>query len=382
MAQFQCPADFVPLQQVTAANLNAHVNNATALPGLINDQSTLSGSVESADSVLIYDNSTTSLKKTSAGNILSANIPVVTSSITAGNGSDLAVNINDGTAVTGSTYISADGITVVVTTPAAHGFSPGQIVVITAAASGYNGKFILTAASGSSFTYVLTTAATAGSGTLTYARNGTSTVTGNQVVTRDSYVGQNLNVIGDLTVSGNVSGNINTSGNFTNSGTANFTGTLQVNGSVGYVLTEIYEETIPPWSAPSNGQFWGVFTSASFTKPAGEIWAFEVTFNWRGYFGYGGGEWAGRYGSVAQGTGAYHFHDFYFDSQGGGTFYRQQVLYRWTADSATTFTSETFKIDASNSSVGLQLFATVSTGHSLSTSVTPSKFRIYKYKTA
>jgi hypothetical protein len=191
-------------------------------------------------------------------------------------------------------------------------------------------------------------------------------------------VGGTLTVTGGSTLTGNVIAD----NGFTSNGIANFTGTLQVNGTVGYVLTEIYEETIPPWSAPSNGQFWGVFTSASFTKPAGEIWAFEVTFNWRGYFGYGGGEWAGRYGSVAQGTGAYHFHDYYFDSQGGGTFYRQQVLYRWTADSATTFTSETFKIDAANGGVGLQLFATVSTGHTLSTSVTPSKFRIYKYKTA
>lgn len=192
----------------------------------------------------------------------------------------------------------------------------------------------------------------------------------------------NTTVGGNLTVTGTINGAINTSNNITSSGTANFTGTLQINGTVGYMLTEIFEETMSPWSASANGTFNGIFTSSQFTKPAGEIWIFEAFFNIRGYFGLGGGEWAGRYGSVTPQTGAYIFHDYYFDSQGGGTFYRQSHFHRWTADAASTFTNETFKVDAFNDGVGLQLFQTVSTGHTLTTSVVPSKFRIYKYKTA
>lgn len=211
-----------------------------------------------------------------------------------------------------------------------------------------------------------------------------SIVEADEVNTVDVTIDEDLSVGGNTALTGSlaITGNTTANGNLTVNGTTNLTGAFQVDGTAVNLLYEIYEETITPWTAPSNGSHWGVFESSVFTKPAGEIWAFEVTFNWKGYFGVGAGEWAGRYGSVPQGTGPYIFHDYYFDSQGGWTFYRQHALYRWIAPSATTFTNETFKIDASNGGVSLSLFTTTSTGHALTNSVTPSKFRIYKYKTA
>ena len=175
---------FADGQQVTGARLNQLLDSAQLLVGSITEQTALAaGTVEAADQLNINDNSASALRKTTVGDVLGSNIPLVTSSITAGNGNDIVVTANDATAVPASTYTSADGLTVVVTTPSAHGLSIGQVVLISAAGSGYNGTFRLTAASGSSFTYVMTTAATAGSGTLTYTKKGTEKIAGNLAVT-------------------------------------------------------------------------------------------------------------------------------------------------------------------------------------------------------
>jgi hypothetical protein len=210
-----------------------------------------------------------------------------------------------------------------------------------------------------------------------------ASVVADDIDTVDATLTGNLSVGGNAAITGGlaVTGNTTANGNLTVNGTTNVTGAFQVDGSAVSLLYEIYEESMTPWSAPANGSHWGVFASSVFTKPAGEIWVFEVAFNYKAYIGYGSIEFAGRYGSVAQGTGPYIFHDHFFDSQGGGNFYRNSFLYRWTAVSATTFTNETFKIDGFNGGAGLQLFHTT-TGHTLSSSVVASKFRIYKYKNA
>ncbi len=211
-----------------------------------------------------------------------------------------------------------------------------------------------------------------------------SIVEADEVNTVDATIDEDFSVGGDAAVTGNlaVAGNTTADGNLTVNGITNLTGAFQVDGTAVNLLYEIYEETMTPWAAPSTGNHWGVFESSVFTKPEGEIWAFEVFLNFRAYIGIGMAEIAGRYGSVSQGTGPYIFHDHFFDSQGGGTFYRQHILSRWIAPSATTFTNETFKIDAYNGGVSLQLFQTTSTGLNLTSSVIASKFRIYKYKNA
>ena len=107
MPQIACPVNFVPLQQVTAANLNAHVNSAVILPGIITDQANITANtVASGDSILLYDLSATALREANVSDVLGSNVPVTTSSITAGANSDIVVTPNDGTIVTGQAYTS------------------------------------------------------------------------------------------------------------------------------------------------------------------------------------------------------------------------------------------------------------------------------------
>lgn len=92
MAQIKCPIDYVPLQQVTAANLNAHVNNAILEPGSITDQVSLSsGTVAAEDGILIHDTSAPGLRKTTAGDLVNSGLPITTSSLTGVSGSDLVI---------------------------------------------------------------------------------------------------------------------------------------------------------------------------------------------------------------------------------------------------------------------------------------------------
>ena len=377
---------FADGQQVTGARLNQLLDSAQLLVGSITEQTALAaGTVEAADQLNINDNSASALRKTTVGDVLGSNIPLVTSSITAGNGNDIVVTANDATAVPASTYTSADGLTVVVTTPSAHGLSIGQVVLISAAGSGYNGTFRLTAASGSSFTYVMTTAATAGSGSLTYTKKGTEKVVGNLAVTGNTYLDGQVNVGGNLNLAGSstITGNVTSTGNQTFNGVANFTGTLQVNGVVGYVLTEIYEETIPHYGSIAAGLTNSLHTTSAFTKPVGEIWEMEISLRYYGAAGYVY-EFAGRYGSQTPQTGSYLFYERRHDGAGGGAVGNELYTCRWVVTSAETFTSETIKIDTlANSGSGLQLgMQTGLAGSVCSGPVYPSKFRIYKYKTA
>lgn len=194
---------FADGQQVTGARLNQLLDSAQMLVGSITEQTAIaSGTVASDDNVAISDTSTGALRKATVGDLLGSDIPLIASSLTAGSAKDVTVTPNDATAVTGSTYTSADGLTVVVTTSSAHGLSVGQVVLISGASAGYNGTFRLTVAAGTSFTYVMTTAATAGSGSLTYTKKGTEKVAGNLAVTGNSYVDGNETVAGTLRVTG------------------------------------------------------------------------------------------------------------------------------------------------------------------------------------
>lgn len=92
MAQLRCPTDFVPLQQVTAANLNAHVNNSTLLPGAIEDQTALAANtVAAGDTVLLHDASASALRKATAGDILASGLPIATNLVVGATGLDIVV---------------------------------------------------------------------------------------------------------------------------------------------------------------------------------------------------------------------------------------------------------------------------------------------------
>jgi hypothetical protein len=385
MAQIQSGnlTPFTSGQVLTAADLNSHVNSATLLPGAITDVTNITANtVASGDSILLYDLSATALREANISDVLGSDLPVTTSAITAGANSDILVTPNDATIVTGSTYTSADGLTVVVTTAAAHGLSVGQVLLISAAGAGYNGTFRLTVAAGSSFTYVMTTAATPGSGSLAYTKKATNRVSGNVVVNQNLYI------------DGNLGGNPTFEGNPTFQGNANFTGTLKINGNVGYLLTDIYEETIPPYAAGATGNYAAIWQSAPFTKPAGEIWIFELqyTFEWSTQHPYNNSNPFGigfRYASETAFTGKYRAMERHGLQGVTSQINTNQVHTRqvtWIAQSGDVETSQRVACDVSILNItGLEVFPTICAFANVLPYYLPyeaSVLRIYKYKTA
>ena len=189
------------------------------------------------------------------------------------------------------------------------------------------------------------------------------------------------------TVDATLTGNLAVGGNSAFAGTANFTGVLQVNGAVGYVLTEVVEETMTPWTATVSGNFDSVWTSAVYTKPSNEIWVFEADFHYYGVSGYGF-LYAFRYNTETVYTGTYkalQYHSTYGNN--GGQVYHQTK--RWVEGIGTTLSSQSVRVDA-GVGVSSQMilfhtsYAVTSFGGigATTTNVSPSKLRIYKYKTA
>jgi len=375
MAQLQSPETYVDGQQVTATRLNNQTNGATLLPGAITDQTNITANtVASGDSILLYDLSATALREANVSDVLGSNVAITTSAITAGANSDIVITPNDGTIVTGQAYTSADGLTVTVTSTA-HTLTVGQVILVTAAATGYNGTFRVATVLTNSFTYVMTTAATVGSGTLSYTKKGLVKNPANESVAGNLYVDGSTAVAGGLTVAGATT----LAGALTSSGTANFTGALQVNGTVGYVLTDIVEETIPSNSVTSTTAWVSYFTSASYTKPTGEIWIIETVFQFSRSLS--SGEAGIRLNQTTPSTALRGV----FDVEGAGSIYQhtEQTAFNTVFDTASSFTS-TFTIDAVFSVAGYSfvLGNTTASPYLSGITIPVSKFRIYKYKTA
>lgn len=154
--QFYAGETFANGQQVDALRLNNHVAHAILLAGAVTEQAALTANtVDAADGLIIHDASASALRKATAGDILGSGVPIVTSSVTAVANKDVFITPYDGAAVTGSTYVSADAITVTVTTAVAHGLSVNQVVQIYGAGTGYSGVFKITAVTSLTFTYVI-----------------------------------------------------------------------------------------------------------------------------------------------------------------------------------------------------------------------------------
>lgn len=294
MPQFSKGDTFSDGQQVTGVRLNGLVDNATALPGLITDQTNLTANtVASGDSVLLHDLSANALREATANDLLNSNLSITTSSITGGANSDISVTPNDGTTVTGSSYTSSNGLTVVVTTSAAHGLSVGQVILISgASSSSYNGTFKITAVTSTTFTYVMPVAATAGSGALSYLKKGSIRNNNNEVISG------NLFVDGNSTISGTTSliGNTTINGTTTANGTTNLKAEVQYNGVAVYGLASITETTVSPlqFDATTSAQvtatcnIWRTLhTISSLTKTNKEIWEVLADFPVLSY-GYNG----------------------------------------------------------------------------------------------
>jgi hypothetical protein len=226
MAQFSKGDTFTNGEQVTGARLNQLVDSATLLAGAITDQTNITaGTVASNDSMLLYDLSATALREAAVSDIIGSNLPIVSSSIAGGANSDILITPNDGTIVSGVSYTSADGLTVTVTSTG-HILTVGQVILITGAGTGYNGTFRVATTLANSFTYVMTTAATAGSGTLSYTKKGLTKVAGNETVAGNLYVDGNQSSTGTLDVVGatKITGNTTVVGNLSVSGTTTLTG--------------------------------------------------------------------------------------------------------------------------------------------------------------
>jgi hypothetical protein len=382
MAQLQSPETYVDGQQVTATRLNNQTNGATLLPGAITDQTNITANtVASGDSILLYDLSATALREANVSDVLGSNVPVTTSAITAGANSDIVITPNDGVIVTGQAYTSADGLTVTVTSTA-HALTVEQVILITAAATGYNGTFRVATVLTNSFTYVMTTAATAGSGTLSYTKKGLVKNPANKSIAGNLYVDGSTAVAGSEYVAGSltVAGATTLAGAFTSSGTANFTGALQVNGTVGYVLTEIIEETIPTFSLNTTLTYSTYFTSASYTKPVGEIWIIEASYNFQKHVQASAG-----FRLLEEATSSHIAGAWEIEGAGTGYIHHEQNVLKYIYQSASSFTSS-FKIDIIASDAGYPCVLGNTTfdsfGYFPSLTIPASKLRIYKYKTA
>lgn len=201
----------------------------------------------------------------------------------------------------------------------------------------------------------------------------------------DAVVSNDLSVGGDTALTGNlaVEANIEVAGNVTIAGTTNVNGAFNVDGIAVNLLFEIVDETIPAYTSIAAGITNNLHTTSVFTKPAGETWIMEISLRHQGYAGYTY-EFAGRYGTEPVQTGSYLFYERRHDGAGGGALTSGVFTHRWVVPSATTFTSQTIRIDTNSASgSGLTVGTTSGNAGSLvSGTVQASKFRIYKYKNA
>jgi hypothetical protein len=341
--------------------------------------------VASSDSISIYDQSAAALKESTFGQILNSGLSLnsgtatinttVTSAINGKARSDINLTPNDGLIVTGKAFNSIDGITATVTSTA-HGLETGMLLDVTASNSVYSGQHYITIVSVDTFSFVISqTTPVAASGTLDYTKKGTVKSNGNQ------YVSGKLNVAGNLSVNGTskFTGNSSITGNLSVSGTSNFVGGFQVGGSTGYILTEIVEQTFTFAGATTISTWTNAYTSASYTKPAGEIWMVEVDFRYRHeqvlYM-------AIRFNQTSTSTTL----DGTFNIEGSPVNYYhiENCILRYVFQNASTFTS-TFTLDFQPSASGTSVFVGEPTfpyaGVFTGITMPASKFRIYKYKT-
>lgn len=385
MAQISKGDTFTDGQQVTGARLNQLVDSAVLVVGSITDQTALpAATVAADDQMILSDTSAATLKKTTVGDILGSSLPVVATTITgtaitgttvttpvinSSANSDIIVTPFDGVNVTGKPFNSPDGITTTVSA-VAHGLPTGAMVQVTASNTAYSGLFKIVAINANEFTYTISPAVPLASGTCSYIRKATQRLAGNQTVSGSLIVAGDEVVEGNLRVAGNL----------------NLTGTLTFNGIGGYVLTEVFEQSISPWTATTPTNYDSVFTSTAFTKPSNEIWMFELSYNLYGDTGYGMGVGA-RYGSQTAYTGTYKFLEYYTVATHSYSLYHR--THSWVEGTGVTLTAETVRIDANaGSSSAMAMFKTSTSGNAYAvfvgytTPIAPSKFRIYKYKPA
>lgn len=202
-----------------------------------------------------------------------------------------------------------------------------------------------------------------------------------------AFEAESINSVGNATVGGTIlvtgastlTGNVIADNGFTSNGVANFTGTLQVGGTVGYALTEIVEQNMSYTGTPAGGSWTACFTSASYTKPVGEIWVLEVDFRFRTQAGVFTVIRLNQTSTSTTLNGVYNI-----EGAGSDYFHCENAFLRYVVADATTFTS-TFTLDVQPNGSGFVFtIGEAAFPYAYFTGVTlpVSKFRIYKYKTA
>lgn len=281
MPQISKGDTFADQQQLTATRLNQLVDSATLLVGAISEQTPITANTLTSSDTTIVNNSG-SLKKATVGDFFGSGIPLVSPSLTSTANNDITVTPNDGTAVTGSTYISIDGLTVTVTTLVAHGLAVNNTVLIANAGTGYNGTFRINAVSTNTFEYILTTAATAtpSATACTYTRKASVLVSGNEVVTGNIFANGEIQ---SPTIKSTTSADFNLS----TTKTSNVTTAMQFSGVPIMGLSSIAETAVPFFQCDATtagglsttcNQWKTVLTLSSLTKTDKEMWVIEADF--------------------------------------------------------------------------------------------------------
>lgn len=207
MPQLNKGDTFADGQQVTGTRLNQLVDSATLVPGAITEQGAVTANdIQTADQLLIYDNSAAALRKATVGDVFGASIPLNAETITANTltaraNQDIVLTPNDNTLVAGRSYTNsvASEVTSVTVSHTAHGLSVGSYVLVSSATNtSLNGLYAVTATpSLDTFTYQVFGSTTAGSGTLSYLKDGAVRAGGSVNVTGA------INSTANLVVGGN-----------------------------------------------------------------------------------------------------------------------------------------------------------------------------------
>jgi hypothetical protein len=378
MAQISKGETFADSQQLTATRLNQLVDSAQILVGVISDQTSITANtLEATDTTLINDAGT--LKKATVGDFLNSGLAVTTSVVNTKANTDLIVTPYDATAVVGSNYTSGDGLTVTVTTLAAHGLAVNNVVLISGAGTGYNGTFKITAVTSLTFTYVMYVAATpTGSPTAcTYVRKATEIVNGNVVASGNVYAENEIDTL-NLQVDGQALVNSSTTK------TANVTTAMQYSGVPVWGLVSITETTVPfaqcdattePQRVATCNQWRDVLSITGQTKTNKEIWVVEVDAPVVAYQLF-----SSRFRILLNGTSS----SLAMQTsvlQGGTLFNQYQVTLRAVIPEGTTFTSDAikfqFRYDASSANASAIL--NVGYGGSMTFAEITRVVRITKY---
>jgi hypothetical protein len=372
MPQISKGDTFADTQQLTAARLNQLVDSATLAVGAISEQTAITANtVEATDSTIINDGGV--LKKATVGDLLGSGINVTTKSVTSTANNDVTVTPYDGVIVTGSTYVSTDGLTVTVTTTAAHNLVVNNVVLISAAGTGYNGTFRVSAVTTNTFQYVMFTAATAMTTptACNYVRKATVIDNGNSVVSENSFVNNTVR-----------SPNVQT--DTLTAKTTNVTSAIQYSGVPVMGLASTIEVTIP--FAQCNGttasglastcsQWVPVLTISSLTKTNKELWTVEADFTAQ-YFSFYGA----RFRIIQVSTGNVLCMEQHF-LQGFNNFHLLQVKMRAVIPDATVFTSDSIRVEMwySATAVGASNVLNVGYGGALTDPTITRLARITKF---